>query len=339
MDFEDPPYANAHCIHLLKATKDKKDVDLIDKEIFQSSVELYIRKMISLCATEIVMPAYSKEYWATPKRIKALLTPNSRKHIKFADQRDAVWSNVRKYFSSMIQDCGESRDGLGNVLFDIASQFYLLIMASKFKCELFLSPIFANELINSIINAPYLSLESKSRLSTIQGIYNLYVEDNDIAGFYCRPTMGKQFSERIDEIMEDAYLLEASTIRRLIGIKENAASLKRDLRKLVKAIVKNRSWAKELLGIVSEVAWRPNGTDKVIASLLNIVPSLNGESAPILLMPSKSRFGTACVVHEGVKYLFSKQQTWISSFSYLETENGFPLRLGVIGHLQKNEAS
>src|ERR1041384_4680400 len=71
---------------------------------------------------------------------------------------------------------------------------------------------------------------ARARLATIAGLFSsLRAGQGDIPSLSVIPT-GKAgiLTERVHELAEDAYLLEASAVRRFLGLGSNIAALRRD---------------------------------------------------------------------------------------------------------------
>lgn len=60
-------------------------------------LEEYVRRMIGACACSVSIPSPSPKMWATPKRLKSLLTPTIRKRIKFVDRHQTIWADLQAY--------------------------------------------------------------------------------------------------------------------------------------------------------------------------------------------------------------------------------------------------
>jgi len=100
------------------------------------------------------------------------------------------------------------------------------------------------ELIRRLENVP-LSGEARIRLSLIKGLAVCFERQDGIPALVRRPHLVAGLSERIDEILEDAYLLEASRIRTFFSPGANWAALRRDLRRVLAWVARNRSWARD----------------------------------------------------------------------------------------------
>ena len=285
------------------------------------SLELYIRRMIEACACTLCIPAHDRSMWAAPQRLKSLLSPSNRKRLKFLDHRQTIWADIQKYLRPVANDIqlkkirantlqrmkfNELQSFKSNKLLKIDEpaivsllnktvwDLYLLSIATKNGCETPLSPIRTIQRVNNLMKCDLLSSESKSRLSIVRGLFSLFGDVQEVPGFrYIAEEPHQSLRSRLDEIIEDAYLLEASHLRRFLGIKTNVKSIKRDLRKLVNFIAKNRSWAKGVFAATSQMAALPSIASKTTGQILDAIPGLQGNySAPALIEPWMHLFST-----------------------------------------------
>ncbi|MHC4474023.1 MAG: hypothetical protein ACYTEL_00150 [Planctomycetota bacterium] len=132
-----------------------------------------------------------------------------------------------------------------------------------------------------------LDAECHARLATIAGMLNCFEQNTD--GPYLRflpHATGVPISERLEEIMEDSHLLEASRLRRFLGVKQNVASIKRDLRKVLSHICQKSAWAKGLVGIGSATILGGHGSAKALDKLMHLIPSLDSLGQQPVLVDS-----------------------------------------------------
>jgi len=115
------------------------------------------------------------------------------------------------------------------------------VLAARYKGEAVLSPEQFIAYTTELDESPSTSAEGRARLARLAGLIQLFDTSQTVPSLRVRPDVGPQdVSHRIAEILEDAYLLEASHLRRTFGLKQNIASVRRDLRKLLEFITKNR---------------------------------------------------------------------------------------------------
>lgn len=289
--------------------KEHPDASDVSLEVVADSLETYFRKMISSCALQVLIPAYDHSLWGSSKRIKSVLSPSVKKRLSFVDYRQSIWACIEDYLRCVheelpISDSSNTKDALQNAfafsngkqtlqeeLFRLAWDLYMLILAAKYQCEVPLDPEETRSCIVTLLKCESLSRESKARLSLVGGIFAAYSRKTDIPAFHVLPTATQRaLRERLDELLEDAYLLEASSLKRFLSLKSNVTSIKRDLRKLIKFIVKNRKWAQGLLGAASQLGILSPNSTRPAEKLLEIIPTYNPEHGmPTLINPGSYR--------------------------------------------------
>jgi len=289
-----PPYKPSHgrrpriglisidleaCLQLFR----ELSADTMARGVLASSMETYLRRLISHCAIKVHVPAFASRAWLSPTEIKRLLAPSLRKYLVFVDNRKALWQAVLKFFSPVMKTVSQTNL---NVLSKLTWAFYLLILATRYHGEAVISV--KNFLRNAarIDRDASLSSEARARIARLCGVFRLFEPQENVPSLRVRSNAGPNaVSDRINEILEDAYLLEASRLRRFFGINQNVASLKRDLRILLKTICKNRAWAKGLVYLSSTPLLGGDSGKKVLESLIQITPALEPRSSQPVLIP------------------------------------------------------
>lgn len=234
------------------------------------SLELYVRRMVSHCAVRIHIPYTPSERWLRPRKIKSLLSQSSAKYIHFVDQRRRIWNAVLAFLKPLSNVVGDN-----DTLSRLAWNLYLVTLASQYKAEVVLSPKRTLSWIGQLDQLSELDAECHARLAILAGMINCFEEQADGPCLRFLPNATRvPISERLEEILEDAYLLEASRLRRLLGVKQNVASIKRDLRKVLSHICNKSNWAKGLLAIGSTMILGGDGSAKALEKLIQIIPSV-----------------------------------------------------------------
>lgn len=280
-----------------------------------TALELYIRRMLEACAHTVRIPAYGGPMWASPQRLQSLLSASSKKRLKIVDRRHSIWTAIHHYLHPVSQEItsAPSQKEPPDIsrIEEVAWGLYMLALATRDHCDVPLHPKAVISAIDSIADGR-LSSESKTRLSLIRGIFGLFNHVSDVPGFRCIALPGVTLRDRIDEIMEDAYLLEASQLRRFFGVRANIASVKRDLGKLVRFIIRSRPWAKEILQAASSAIPLTKTPSEIAAKLLDIVPDLQVDgSAPLLVEPDPHVSNMqAYAVVTSRRVAFSSSESW-----------------------------
>jgi len=271
--------------------REDPDTQEMNLSLIADCLEEYVRRMIGACACRVAIPAHGPKMWAAPNRLKSLLTPTNRKRIQFVDRRQAIWADLQAYLHPVFDDLPpeEPKPGKPTPLRDLLSKsawdLYILTLASRHGCEAVFSPTETIAGIDTLTRSDLLSPESKSRLSVVRGIFALYSNSQNVPGFRCIAKIPQtSMRERLDEILEDAYLLEASHLRRFLGLKANTKAIKRDLRKLIKFIVEHRPWAKGILTAATQTALLPAVPSEAAGVLLEAISNTGfALSAPLLI--------------------------------------------------------
>ena len=255
------------------------------EEWWINNIEAFCRHMVASCATKVRMPTLDGGDIPKASALRKGLSDSLRKRLVLSDRTSSLWLAVLKYLEP-VREGTEKQNKAFDTLGRVAWGLYLLALASKTKAEVSLSPHSIHHSISILLKNVQLNSEAQSRLSNLAGIFNLYNETNDIPCLRIKPSIsGVSVSERIEEIMEDAYLLEASHLRRFIGFQANIASIKKNLRTITKFITKNRKWAKGILATGTEVSYIPSA--KIGEKLLDVLSdSTESGYSPICINPS-----------------------------------------------------
>ena len=206
-------------------------------DAFRDAFELHARAIVATLSTKVMIPRPHPSMWMQPRRIRNILSPTLRKHTGFADRDESVWKAVRKYFEPIQRAVSEPE-----YLDFIAWPLYLMIIASRKGAGVTFNLDVPRQ---NLVRLNYRSVkgEAGGRLALLESIFSAYTAMEDVPGLSIVPNRGLVIGERLTEILEDAYLLEASSLRRFFGIASNKAALKRDLRKLTQLLEK-RPWAR-----------------------------------------------------------------------------------------------
>lgn len=225
----------------------------------------------------------------SPRVLRPLLSESSRKRLKSVDRSNAIWRAVDYYLKPLAKEVpyGEELETPWWQLETTAWDLYMLILAARNQAE---APIDIPQVLwrlNALSDCDGLSSESKARLATIKGLFAAFDQLAKIPAFRCRAGLELALIERLDEILNDAYLLDASRLRRFFGVGANIRSIKRDLNKLLRFISRNRTWAKGIFSASTLTARLPKAAADAAEKLCEAFPSLVGEraSAPVLIEP------------------------------------------------------
>ena len=265
-------------------------IDLSEKRSFRelsvtshqeasATLELYLRRMLSRCALRVHVPYRTGERMPNPRQLRPFLAPTIYKTIRFVDRFDRHWDAVVAYMRPISRGLDEDQK-----VSELAWNLYQLILATKYRAEVVLPPQESLELIAGISTSSTLTSEARARLAVIEGLFMSFSRSVQAPSFRFLPSAPAfAISERISEIMEDAYLLEASHLLRLLGIRENITSIQRDLRKLLAFIQRRRGWARGILGVGSDMILGAKVPLAFLEKITEIAPTFGDtESYPIL---------------------------------------------------------
>ena len=257
------------------------------KKVIAESVEGFLMQMVAQCALQVHLPSLSS--LPSPSVIKKELTPTARKSIKFLDYRHTLWKAIIEYLVP-IRDSVKLDKKVHpyepSSVYRLGWNIYMLILGKRTQSQIIMSPELSVDLINMFLTkSKKLSREAKARLLLLKGIFSSFELSPDIGGFQIVSGASMNLvSDRLEEIVEDAYLLEASALRRFFGINSNKASIRRDLRKLVNFISKNRPWAKGLLKSTKHVGYF--GSQAALSELIDVIPgNISNNYTPVCISP------------------------------------------------------
>jgi len=262
---------------LPRSAKEEKVLEAGEK-LSIYSIEINLRQMISNCAHRIFTPVIYKKYI----QLKNLMPPSIRKKIIFIDKRDTIWHAVIKYLQP-IYECLPTDSSNADFL---SWYLYCLILATKKGAELPFNSEHFEDVTYCIREQNNLSREANARLCNIEGVFKMFSISDSISSFKILPRIDRfSISERIEEIISDAYLLEASYLRRFLSISSNKAAIKRDLTKIIRFILGNRKWAKKILTEIPQNLLLSSSNIGLLERLTEILPEIS-KSNPSVLLPS-----------------------------------------------------
>ena len=302
--------------------KKHREAKGLKKEDVGNPLEFYVRNMLCACASTISIPAYGRSMWASPNQIKSGLSESAGKRLKFVDRSHMVWTSVERYLSPIYGDVKkglskeEIKHGGHTPLDGIALDLYLLLLAIRGHSEVPIIPAQTLKNIDGLSKKSELRAENRTRLAVIRGVFGLYNKESDIPGFRCIANRGQSLKERLDEILDDAYLLDAPRLRRFFGLQSNMRAIKRDLRKLTMFIAKNRPWAKGAVIAASQSATLANSSAEMMDKMIDIFPDLTSDSSTPILIDSDSLFADMgeLFVASSQRRPFQPRENWMVTF-------------------------
>lgn len=248
----------------------------------RAALECYLRNLVSRSAIELIVPSYGDKKLRT--KIRSPLPPTLNKHLMFKDRDDRLWKAAADYVRPMIDLTGEVSLVHFITVSNVAWDLYLLMLGARHKCEVVFDYKEAVLNLKRLSEVAGMSAEAKARIAVLQGTYAAYRVVGKVPCLRFAPgTSPIAMANRLAEIAEDAYLLEASSLRRLFGIEQNLTALKRDLRKVLGFISRNRRWAKGLVSLSAEPLGK--AVSSAATEVLGILEGQSPASFPVLVQP------------------------------------------------------
>lgn len=228
---------------------------------YSDAFELHARALVATLSTKLTIPRPHPTLWMQPRRIRATLSPTLRKHTGFADRSENVWKAVQKYFQPIQQAVARPA-----YLDFIAWPLYLMIVASRSGAGVTFNLDVPRQNF-ARLEARKVKGEAGARLALLESIFSAYTRVEEVPGLSIAPNRNLLIGERLAEILEDAYLLEASSkLKKFFSIQTNKAALKRDLRILTRQLEK-RSWARNAVKGTTQLATLGSDMNAVGAAL------------------------------------------------------------------------
>lgn len=292
----------------------------LEETVILPGVELQIQRLVACCAHRVYVPANVHSARPLASYLKRNVTPTLRRVLVFADRRDTIWRSIEAYVLPIHSDM-QGRHVDDDVSFAFSQMFwdvYLLALGARIGSQLFVDPVHTAFLLEKVSSYRHLSPESRARLARLRGLFALFEKPTDVPGFICRSLPGTSFHERVQEILDDAYLLEASALRRVFGLGSNLASIRRDLRHLLKFIATHRRWAKGLVRVTSQHILIPSSVSGAVDAISEILSGASPDlSAPVLLDPNARLVGPDVVLMEAFRAPFTTKPVGMVSHRLL----------------------
>ncbi len=110
----------------------------------------------------------------------------------------------------------------------------------------------------------------------------MFTRRDELPGFEIVADNSFSFHERLEEILEDAYLAEAASMRQFLSFEANRAAIRRNLRRLLTWVARHRPWAKGVLTVAQQGAALPHLIGSAAASLADTLGITRGENPVVL---------------------------------------------------------
>jgi len=249
---------------------------------FTASLEALVRSAIATCSPRLIVPCLP----AGMRRLGATLRPSAlsasaQKRLTVVDRRDRIWEAVKAYFVPITE--GLNRAGQSPPIF-LAWDTYMLMLATRWDAQVYMNlGHLRAEILSASHHASFMSDEALARLAVLRGAFNGLHTHVAMPALRVLAGSGASFRERIDDILDDAYLLEASFLRRTLSVAANRAAIYRDLRRLLRWIVKARGWAAGLIKVGEQAAIMPHAAGETISALMSAISAGGQVSGPVII--------------------------------------------------------
>lgn len=268
--------------HALFGSKGDKEHELLLTEFMEPA----LREIVSKAAVQIKI-LHCPRNLIDVKRLHRLLTPSLRRVTGIADASGRIWNSITTYLRPVYIAAKMKSPNIGNIdrgdVSLLAWHVYQVLLAARLKGEASLSPNNALTNIRLIQRSFTLSSEAKARLAVISGIFSTFEKHSDVPSIRFLPSVGGQvLVDRLEDILNDPLLIEASQLRRFWALKSNVASVKRDLRLLLRSIRDNSRWARGIINIFSQPCFQNPMLPEMAKKLIDFVPSTSKLHFPVL---------------------------------------------------------
>ncbi len=251
-------------------------------ELARAGLDAALRAVISHCAPRINIAPPTR--WLGAKAFRQGLPPSLRSRVNVLDTRGTTWQNLHAYVSPIAHDlgAGDRAADAGSRLDHIGWSVYKLALAARAGSETLIPVQAVLKDLEALDKPKNFTRESRARVACLLGLFRQYSTEVTVPALRVIPGVrAEAIRERVDEIMEDAYLMETSFLRRTFSLNSNVASVKRDMRRLLKAVLKRR-WAHGLLSLASQrLAMGRWG--RSFEQLLETFGAVGGDLAPTIV--------------------------------------------------------
>ena len=270
------------------------------------TLEAYLRPIVTQLAVRVKL-IHVRKFLESPRQVRALLSPSIRSRISLVDPRKSVWNCAKHYLDPILMDFQDADPNMAFDIDEVAWQLYLLCLGAKHRAEV---PVSASAALDGARKlgaheSPSVSPESRARLALVAGLFESLSSHVEVPALRLRAEApATAIRDRIDEILEDAYLLEASHLRRFIGLRPNVASLRRDLRLVLRTVHKHSGWAKGILRFGSSLLGVPSSSAEITDKLAEHIALPGSLGRPVMVNEEWNSPGSGHVIvtsSEGIR--------------------------------------
>jgi hypothetical protein len=253
------------------------------------ALESMARDALTNCAPTLLVPPPSPVSRKEGGGLrKSQLSLSIRRRIKFLDRRDRAWHAVSRYFLP-IQDTVDAHAPRTGAVQTIAFSFYLLVLSTRASAQVRLPLAHVLRLIEELTAFDsWLSAENRARIALVHGVFASLRASSTLPCLALPAGDGFKFADRLEEILEDAYLTEASQLRRFLGYEANASAIRRNLRSVLRAFTRERRWARGVTAVAEQVLVLPKTALQPINRALEALGEAGSREGPLIVDTSSA---------------------------------------------------
>jgi hypothetical protein len=179
----------------------------------------------------------------------------------------------------------------------VANALYHLIIATRSSAQVYINLTAVVRDTQRLLAAAAPAMpEASMRLASLLGIFTQLQPVGTLPGFRVQVGYEVSLRSRLDEILEDAYLAEACSLRQFLSVASNKAAAKRDLRRLLQAIARTAKWARGVLSVTEYAIGKSVALAQTGLELLHTL-SMPPDGVAIILDPrDRPHFGPVTVL-------------------------------------------
>ena len=248
---------------------------------FMAATEALIRSAIAGCSPQLLVPSLPLSAVRLGAEMKpSKLPPSLRRRIKILDRSDRIWKAIQTYFGPIAKATTQEKQiDISGLAWDL----YLLVLATRASAQVHLDIEEDLKTVQALSRDPGITGEAAARIALLEGALRFFVPVEEMPGLCVQAGGEIAFRDRIEEVLEDAYLSEASSMRRFLSFESNLASVKRDLRSLLRSIVRNSKWAKGAISVAEQGVALPRVTTSAAGAVIEALDIGTAGPGPIVL--------------------------------------------------------
>lgn len=217
---------------------------------YQAKPNLLLARLVRTAAQQILIPANSTNAIFPDSMIEKAIKkcpPSLASKIKVVDKDRGTCNRVRKYLHPILDGIKEDNPDVRGAYAFVFDFLYKMVIACKFQAE---ADIHQLRFVGNYIDLLKQTLEdeeAKFRLDQLFGIYNSYrkLEKIDTLALLL-PSRNICINQKVNDLLDDAEILELSKNRYLLGIPGSAKIAIKRIRKGIREILANKKYSRQI---------------------------------------------------------------------------------------------